>query len=208
METVVLGARTLLALACVCGLIWVLARRAGWGKGRRRPAGPTIQVVGRQALGRHAGVAVVAVGERRLLVGFGDQQVTMLTELDPVEVDVDVEVDEHADVEAAGRTAPVLPSGPTGLAGLAALGKKPLVRRRVAQPVTTTPISTTSAGTTSVSTTPAGTTPVAATTVPIAALPVSAGAHQVEAVDFDAALRGAIALEDTARDRGTPDGTA
>lgn len=83
METTVLGLRVLLALACVIGLIWVLARRAGWGKGRRRPAGPAVEVVGRQALGRHAGVAVIAVGERRLLLGYGEQNVTMLTELEP-----------------------------------------------------------------------------------------------------------------------------
>lgn len=84
MDTVVLGLRVLLALACVIGLIWVLARRAGWGKGRRRPAGPAVEVVGRQALGRHAGVVVVAVGDRRLLLGYGEQNVTMLTELDAV----------------------------------------------------------------------------------------------------------------------------
>jgi flagellar protein FliO/FliZ len=83
MDTLVLGLRVLLALACVIGLIWVLARRAGWGKGRRRPAGPAVEVVGRQALGRHAGVAVIAVGDRRLLLGYGEQSITMLTELDP-----------------------------------------------------------------------------------------------------------------------------
>jgi flagellar protein FliO/FliZ len=83
MDSLVLGLRVLLALACVIGLIWVLARRAGWGKGRRRPAGPAVEVVGRQALGRHVGVAVVVVGDRRLLLGYGEQTVTMLTELAP-----------------------------------------------------------------------------------------------------------------------------
>ncbi len=85
MEPVVLGLRVLLALACVIGLIWVLARRAGWGRGRRRPAGPAVEVIGRHAFGRHAGVAVVAVGDRRLLLGYGEQNVTMLTELDPAD---------------------------------------------------------------------------------------------------------------------------
>lgn len=85
MEPLVLGLRVLLALACVIGLIWVLARRAGWGKGRRRPAGPAVEVIGRHAFGRHAGVAVVAVGDRRLLLGYGEQNVTMLTELDPAD---------------------------------------------------------------------------------------------------------------------------
>ncbi|MEV7972401.1 flagellar biosynthetic protein FliO [Cellulomonas sp. NPDC089187] len=85
MDTLVLAGRTLLALACVVGLIWVVARRAGWGKSGRKATGPAIAVVGRQALGRHAGVAVLAVGERRLLVGYGEQQVTMLSELDAME---------------------------------------------------------------------------------------------------------------------------
>ncbi|TKR21824.1 flagellar biosynthetic protein FliO, partial [Cellulomonas hominis] len=109
MDTVVLGLRVLLALACVIGLIWVLARRAGWGKGRRRPAGPAVEVVGRQALGRHAGVVVVAVGDRRLLLGYGEQNVTMLTELDAV-------ADEEPAEDEAGAPAPA----PLTLGALAA----------------------------------------------------------------------------------------
>ncbi|GIG35508.1 flagellar biosynthetic protein FliO [Cellulomonas pakistanensis] len=103
MDSAVLGLRVLLALACVIGLIWVLARRAGWGKGRRRPAGPAVEVVGRQALGRHAGVAVVAVGDRRLLLGYGEQNVTMLTELDAAPAADDAEGDE-TDVPAVPMT--------------------------------------------------------------------------------------------------------
>ncbi|QGQ20294.1 flagellar protein [Cellulomonas sp. JZ18] len=83
-ELLVVG-RVLVSLAVVAGLIWYLARRFG-GAGRT-PADdrePHVRVVDRQALGRSAGVAVVAVGSRRLLVGFGEQQVTMLTELGPV----------------------------------------------------------------------------------------------------------------------------
>lgn len=102
MDTLVLAARTALALACVLGLIWVVARKAGWGKGGRRATGPAIEVVGRQALGRHAGVAVLAIGERRLLVGFGEQQVTMLSELDAVAA-----VDEPAEVEPSRAAKPL-----------------------------------------------------------------------------------------------------
>jgi flagellar protein FliO/FliZ len=40
-----------------------------------------VQVVGRQSLGRRAGVAVVEVEGRRLLLGVTDQGVSMLTEL-------------------------------------------------------------------------------------------------------------------------------
>lgn len=80
----VLLLRVVVSLLCVVGLIWLVARKVGGNPGRRLPAGPSLQVVGRQSLGRHAGVAVLAVGNRRLLLGYGEQQVTMLTELAPV----------------------------------------------------------------------------------------------------------------------------
>ncbi|MFF1530425.1 flagellar biosynthetic protein FliO [Cellulomonas sp. NPDC058312] len=116
MDTAVLGLRVLLALACVVGLIWVLARRAGWGKGRRRPAGPAVEVVGRQALGRHAGVAVIAVGNRRLLLGYGEQNVTMLTELAP------------APAEMPASLADATPAGPPMTLGALAAAVLPTPR--------------------------------------------------------------------------------
>jgi len=84
MDSVLVLLRVLLALACVVGLIWVLGRRLGAGRAPRASREPAVRVVGRQAVGRHAGVAVVAVGQRRLLLGYGDQQVNLLTELAPV----------------------------------------------------------------------------------------------------------------------------
>ncbi|NHT18150.1 flagellar biosynthetic protein FliO [Cellulomonas sp. IC4_254] len=129
MDTLVLGLRVLLALACVIGLIWVLARRAGWGKGRRRPAGPAVEVVGRQALGRHAGVVVVAVGDRRMLLGYGEQSVTMLTELDAVAEE------EPADADAAAEAAPA----PMTLGALAAAVLPTPRRTRAAAPVAAAP---------------------------------------------------------------------
>lgn len=85
MDAVWLTLRMLLALACVLGLIWFGARRWGRQRGTRRDE-PQVSVVARTALGRHTGVAVVAVGNRRLLVGFGDTEVNLLTELAPVVV--------------------------------------------------------------------------------------------------------------------------
>lgn len=76
--------RVALSLACVVGLIWIAGRKLSGAQTRHTPAGPTMRVVGRQALGRHSGVAVVSVGNRRLLLGYGEQQITMLTELAPV----------------------------------------------------------------------------------------------------------------------------
>ena len=79
--------RLLLALTCVVGLIWYIGRRFGDGgpkQQRRTSREPGVKLVGRQSMSRHTGVAVVAVGQRRILVGYGEQQVTMLTELAPV----------------------------------------------------------------------------------------------------------------------------
>ncbi len=77
--------RVAVSLACVVGLIWIAGRKLSGPAGRRPAAGPQPQVLGRQSLGRHTGVAVLAVGGRRLLVGYGDQQgVNLLTELAPV----------------------------------------------------------------------------------------------------------------------------
>ncbi|WP_448631332.1 flagellar biosynthetic protein FliO [Cellulomonas soli] len=86
MEGPLLVLRVLLALVCVIGIIWYAGRRlGGQTQARRASHEPSVRVVGRQSIGRHNGVAVVAVGSRRLLVGFGDTQVTMLAELDAVE---------------------------------------------------------------------------------------------------------------------------
>ncbi|WP_165446829.1 flagellar biosynthetic protein FliO, partial [Cellulomonas biazotea] len=118
MDSVMLLLRVVLSLAVVVGLVWWVGRR--WGAGRAaggtKSREPQVQVVGRQAVGRHAGVAVVAVGSRRLLVGYGEQQVTFLTELAPV-----VEV-QPAPPAAAPRPAPaakpvVVPGVPRPHAG-------------------------------------------------------------------------------------------
>jgi len=84
MDGPVLVLRVVLALACVVGLIWLASRKLGGAQGRRKLTAPEMQVVSRQVFGRHSGVAVLAVGNRRLLLGYGEQQVTMLTELAPV----------------------------------------------------------------------------------------------------------------------------
>jgi len=84
MDELLLVGRVLLSLACVVGLVWYLARRFGASRPARDDREPSVRVVDRQALTRGSGVAVVAVGNRRLLVGFGEQQVALLTELGPV----------------------------------------------------------------------------------------------------------------------------
>lgn len=120
MDTAVLALRTVLALVVVVGLVVVLGRvlddraagrtqdgivsrllspfrallpgRSAAPKQRRRPAA-VLTVVGRQGLGPKASVAVVDVGDQRLVLGVSEAGVTLLTsmqapavEVEPVEV--------------------------------------------------------------------------------------------------------------------------
>ena len=107
MSALLLTLRVVLSLVCVLGLIWYAQRRLGGVAGRRRPTGPELSVVGRQSLGRHTGVAVLAAGDRRLLLGVSDQGVTLLAELAPATVETtEVEVAPGSET-VAGPAAPV-----------------------------------------------------------------------------------------------------
>ena len=89
--------RLVFSLAIVVGILLLLARVAGRRfQGR---AGAAIQVVHRQALSRGSGIAVVTVGMRVLVLGTTDQQVTLLTELEPDELELP-----DAAIEAASTT--------------------------------------------------------------------------------------------------------
>lgn len=63
-------------LALGAGAI-VIARR-----GAKAPAAPSLAIVAQAPLGRGASVAIVESGGRRLLVGFGEQGVRLVAELD------------------------------------------------------------------------------------------------------------------------------
>lgn len=67
--------------ACAVGALAVLARRR---PGAARAAPPPLVVVARAPLSREAGVALVEVDGRRLLVGFGADRVTLLDGPPPV----------------------------------------------------------------------------------------------------------------------------
>ncbi len=87
-----LAVRLLGSLAVVVGLLLLIAR--GVNKRFKAPSGATIQVVHRQALGRGQGVAVVSVGSRVLVLGTTEQQITLLAEVEPEEVGIDVLADD------------------------------------------------------------------------------------------------------------------
>jgi len=93
METsaLVLGLRVLLSLAVVLGLLWFAARKMqGTGAVRRQRAN-AMTVVSRQGLGGKAGLALVDVEGRRLLLGVSEHGVSLLTEIEVVAVEVAAE---------------------------------------------------------------------------------------------------------------------
>ncbi len=76
----------LVASMVIMLLVLVLVkRRARRGTGPSRGA---LRIEARQALGRSASVLVVAVGDKRWLVGAGEQGVTLLDRLEPGDLDV------------------------------------------------------------------------------------------------------------------------
>ncbi|CAM3339290.1 flagellar biosynthetic protein FliO [Nocardioides dubius] len=80
--------RLIASLAIVVGLLLLAAKF--FGRQFQSRVGATIQVLHRQALTRSASVAVVVVGPRVLVLGTTDQQVNVLAELDPEELDLEV----------------------------------------------------------------------------------------------------------------------
>ena len=106
--TLALFARLLVSLGVVIGLMWLAARtvrRRGFGGPTRGP-GVHIDVLARRTLGRNASIAVVRAGDRGLIVGVTDHQVTKLADTDLTEIDLE---------DAPGQwTAPAQgPDGPT-----------------------------------------------------------------------------------------------
>lgn len=113
----------------------LLAARATRSRGG---PGSGIRVTGRHGLSKGAVVAVVQVDGRRFLVGAGDNQISMLTELDPAEEVEPIEVGADAGSVAspglgrAGSTA-------TRVAGFLAAARRQSRPLHRMEPSTTTP---------------------------------------------------------------------
>jgi flagellar protein FliO/FliZ len=82
--------RLVVSLTIVVGLLLVLAR-VGARKFRGH-SGALVRVVHRQPLSRTSSVAVVTVGSRVLVLGTTEHQVSILTELDPEELEAEADV--------------------------------------------------------------------------------------------------------------------
>lgn len=104
---------TLIKVGFVFGLLIVTLRMVGklYGTGRglgtlmgTKPA-ETVQVLGRQSVGRNADVTVVSVGDRTLVLGVTEHSVSVVTELEPEEFEPRVVID-----ATPARTQAALPS--------------------------------------------------------------------------------------------------
>lgn len=82
--------RLVFSLAVVLGMLILLARFSQ--KRFRGSREALITVRHRQPLSRGSSIAVVTVGSRVLVVGTTEQQVQLLTELDPEELELDLDL--------------------------------------------------------------------------------------------------------------------
>ena len=95
--------RLVVSLAFVVGLLLLIAKISA--RRFRGNSGALVQVVQRQALSRSSSIAVVTVGDRVLVVGATESHVSLLTELDPDELEI-ADVIQVAPTETLRMAAP------------------------------------------------------------------------------------------------------
>ncbi len=139
MDSFILGLRVLVALGAVLGFIWLVQKRLGKGKGRRR-ADAALTVVSRQVVGQKASVVVVDAGDKRFLLGVTEHAVTVLHSGDapaavpePVEAVGTQPAGSFAELfrQASSQPQPVVREQPvTGSLPEPVTGPLPVLRRR------------------------------------------------------------------------------
>ena len=114
-----LAVRLILSLSVVLGLLLLLARIGG--RKFRGKGDAMVQILHRQHLTRGTSISVVSVGSRVLVLGTTEQQVRVLTELDPSEIalpETELALVEDADEDAEPKAITARPSrGNTPLTG-------------------------------------------------------------------------------------------
>ena len=100
-DTLAALGRMSVSLVAVVGLIWLISR---WmrTKAKAGATGP-VAVLSRTSVGHKAGVAVVRVGDRALVVGVTEQQVTLLTDV-PLEVVAPEQTPAHTTIEIPAQS--------------------------------------------------------------------------------------------------------
>jgi flagellar biogenesis protein FliO len=111
--------RVVVSLAVVLVVMWGAAtvlRRSGvtgtaaTGRrgGRRKPP---VEVIARHGLSRGASVTIVRLGGRALVLGVTEHQVSLLTEVDPAELDTPVDGIDEGSSSAGSTAGPGIGSG-------------------------------------------------------------------------------------------------
>jgi flagellar biogenesis protein FliO len=111
--------RVVVSLGVVLVVMWGAAtvlRRSGvvgtaatGRRGGRRTA--PVEVVARHGLARGASVIVVRLGGRALVLGVTEQHVSLLTEIDPAELDAPVDALDTGSSDAGSTAGPGIGSG-------------------------------------------------------------------------------------------------
>ena len=105
---VVVSLGVVLALMAGTGKVLRRSGLAGTAPGSRRGARRPVEVMARHGLSRGASVTVIRLGGRGLVLGVTDHQVTLLTEIDPAELEVPPEEQSPG---VAGPPAPGIGAG-------------------------------------------------------------------------------------------------
>ncbi|MCI2240598.1 flagellar biosynthetic protein FliO [Paenibacillus sp. TRM 82003] len=109
MEALAALGRMSVSLVAVLGLLWLGAR---WLRRSRAVGAATsgLEVLSRVGVGAKAGVAVVRIGERALVVGVTEQQVTLLTEAPAADLLPAPQVEPDQVVEIPAETVAATPA--------------------------------------------------------------------------------------------------
>jgi flagellar protein FliO/FliZ len=91
--------RLICSLAVVIGLLLLITKLSA--KRMRGPANSLVKLVERRSLSRSSAISVVTVGNRVLVIGTTENEMRLLTELDPSELERTAELTEAAESEAA-----------------------------------------------------------------------------------------------------------
>ncbi len=101
-----LALRIGLSLLVILGLMWGLARAVRRPMGSGRHHGQLLSVLNRQQLTRGAAVTVVKVGDRAIILGVTDKQVSLLGEADLEDFELHhTSHRDHVEVEAGALPA-------------------------------------------------------------------------------------------------------
>lgn len=104
--------RLFISMAVVIGVMWILGRVmknrqiSGGGivrKSASQKAAPVVQIIARQGLSKNGSITIVRVGDKELVLGVTDSNISLLTEITPVQLGsshTDVRFDDQAHMQS------------------------------------------------------------------------------------------------------------